>query len=155
MIARAGSTIARASSGSRSSIWPIEVLMSATSTVTVLRSPSGASGEVPLRRDVHARGQSWRGRSCGCCARTIPKWSATLAAEVGCGRVFRLTFYAVFGERIAALRAEVIDRGIIRSALRAAHRLFLSERSPSLLSPASASLALHAPLHRGLLLLAR
>src|SRR6516164_846560 len=36
----AGSTIARASSGSRSSISSIEPLMSANSAVTVLRSPS-------------------------------------------------------------------------------------------------------------------
>src|SRR5208282_2517573 len=39
----AGSTIARASSGSRSSISSIEPLMSAKSAVTVLRSPSTAS----------------------------------------------------------------------------------------------------------------
>src|SRR6195256_3764265 len=42
----AGSTIARASSGSRSSINSIEPLMSANSAVTVLRSPSSASGEL-------------------------------------------------------------------------------------------------------------
>src|SRR5271170_4008275 len=36
---RAGSTIARASSGSRSSISSVEPLMSANSAVTVLRSP--------------------------------------------------------------------------------------------------------------------
>src|SRR5262245_9275165 len=36
----AGSTVARASSGSRSSISSIEPLMSANSAVTVLRSPS-------------------------------------------------------------------------------------------------------------------
>src|ERR1700694_2486895 len=39
----AGSTIARASSGSRSSINSVEPLMSANSAVTVLRSPSGTS----------------------------------------------------------------------------------------------------------------
>src|SRR5260370_37480423 len=38
----AGSTMARASSGSRSSINSIEPLMSANSAVTVLRSPSGS-----------------------------------------------------------------------------------------------------------------
>src|SRR6266852_4669245 len=42
----AGSTIARASSGSRSSISSVEPLMSANSAVTVLRSPSSASGEL-------------------------------------------------------------------------------------------------------------
>src|SRR5215471_5661105 len=40
----AGSTILRASSGSRSSINSIEPLMSAKSAVTVLRSPSRAAG---------------------------------------------------------------------------------------------------------------
>src|SRR5215469_6501657 len=40
----AGSTIARASSGSRSSINSIEPLISANSAVTVLRSPSRAVG---------------------------------------------------------------------------------------------------------------
>src|SRR6516162_2773584 len=40
MSLRAGSTIARASSGSRSSISSMEPLMSANSAVTVLRSPS-------------------------------------------------------------------------------------------------------------------
>ena len=49
-------------------------------------------------------------------ARTICEWSAALAAEVGCRRVFRLTFCAVFCERIPALRAEIIRRGIIRPA---------------------------------------
>src|SRR5713101_3562077 len=39
----AGSTIARASSGSRSSISSVEPLMSANSAVTVLRSPSAVS----------------------------------------------------------------------------------------------------------------
>src|ERR1700732_3707649 len=38
-----GSTIARASSGSRSSINSVEPLISANSAVTVLRSPSGGS----------------------------------------------------------------------------------------------------------------
>src|SRR5262249_49059083 len=42
----AGSTMARASSGSRSSIRSIEPLMSANSMVTVLRSPSTFSGNV-------------------------------------------------------------------------------------------------------------
>src|SRR5882757_1205175 len=42
MIRSAGSMIARASSGSRSSINSIEPLMSANSAVTVLRSPSVA-----------------------------------------------------------------------------------------------------------------
>src|SRR5579864_345778 len=41
-----GSTIARASSGSRSRINSVEPLMSANSAVTVLRSPSFASGEL-------------------------------------------------------------------------------------------------------------
>src|SRR6266404_4587242 len=41
-----GSTIARASSGSRSRISSVEPLMSANSAVTVLRSPSIASGEL-------------------------------------------------------------------------------------------------------------
>src|ERR1700720_3831678 len=41
----AGSMIARASSGSRSRINSVEPLMSAKSAVTVLRSPSSASGE--------------------------------------------------------------------------------------------------------------
>src|ERR1700730_2979517 len=40
MIASAGSTTARAASGSRSSIWLIEPLMSANNTVMVFRSPS-------------------------------------------------------------------------------------------------------------------
>src|SRR5271163_1680524 len=39
----AGSIMARASSGSRSSINSVEPLMSANSAVTVLRSPSGSS----------------------------------------------------------------------------------------------------------------
>src|SRR5271169_1718945 len=43
----AGSTIARASSGSRSSINSIEPLMSANNAATVLRSPSSDSGELP------------------------------------------------------------------------------------------------------------
>src|SRR5713101_5409049 len=43
----AGSTIARASSGSRSSISSVEPLMSANSAVTVLRSPSIASDAAP------------------------------------------------------------------------------------------------------------
>src|SRR6516165_3279982 len=42
----AGSTIARASSGSRSSINSIEPLISANNAVTVLRSPSGTSAAV-------------------------------------------------------------------------------------------------------------
>src|SRR5271169_6868317 len=42
MMRSAGSIIARASSGSRSSISSIEPLMSANSAVTVLRSPSGS-----------------------------------------------------------------------------------------------------------------
>src|SRR6266478_8227606 len=42
----AGSTMARASSGSRSSISSIEPLMSANNAVTVLRSPSSVSGEL-------------------------------------------------------------------------------------------------------------
>src|SRR5271167_3918253 len=50
MIASAGSTIARAASGSRSSIWLIESLLSANSTVIVFRSPpdrdSGFAGTV-------------------------------------------------------------------------------------------------------------
>src|SRR5229473_4510540 len=41
MILSAGSTIARASSGSRSRIISVESLISANSAVTVLRSPSG------------------------------------------------------------------------------------------------------------------
>src|SRR6266852_9579051 len=43
----AGSTMARASSGSRSSIRSIEPLISANSAVTVLRSPSIASDASP------------------------------------------------------------------------------------------------------------
>src|SRR5438309_1066513 len=43
MMRRAGSIIARASSGSRSSIKSIDPLMSTNSAVTVLRSPSMAS----------------------------------------------------------------------------------------------------------------
>src|SRR5271167_1611894 len=42
----AGSTIARASSGSRSCSSSVEPLISANSAVTVLRSPSSASGEL-------------------------------------------------------------------------------------------------------------
>src|SRR6266849_2490264 len=47
MRCNAGSTIARASSGSRSSINSVEPLMSANSAVTVLRSPSIVSDAAP------------------------------------------------------------------------------------------------------------
>src|SRR5712664_3759982 len=47
MSCSAGSTIARASSGSRSRINSVEPLMSANSAVTVLRSPSIASDAAP------------------------------------------------------------------------------------------------------------
>src|SRR3954454_1968623 len=43
MSVRAGSTMARASSGSRSRINSVELLMSANNAVTVLRSPSGTA----------------------------------------------------------------------------------------------------------------
>src|SRR6516162_290647 len=54
----AGSTIARASSGSRSSISSMELLMSAKSIVTVLRSPSSDVSEISAltRIDVPASG---------------------------------------------------------------------------------------------------
>src|SRR5713226_4652200 len=55
MILSAGSTIARASSGSRSRIISVEPLMSANSAVTVLRSPSSvveASGCSGVMRTV-------------------------------------------------------------------------------------------------------
>src|SRR5262249_23576819 len=58
---RAGSTIARASSGSMFSIRSIEPLMSANSAVTVLRSPSNsveASACSALRRIPNASGLS-------------------------------------------------------------------------------------------------
>jgi len=54
MMRSAGSTIARASSGSMSSIRSIEPLISANNAVTVLRSPSTASASAaasPIRTD--------------------------------------------------------------------------------------------------------
>src|SRR5216684_447607 len=56
----AGSTIARACSGSRSSIRSIEPLMSANSAVTVLRSPSSASGAASEFTRIAERSSSAR-----------------------------------------------------------------------------------------------
>jgi hypothetical protein len=72
------------------------------------------------------------GRRCG-----LGERCTALAAEVGGRRVFRHAFCAILCERTAALRAEVISRGISRPALRATHRftLFSRERPPPLLSP--------------------
>ena len=65
----AGSTIARASSGSRSSINSIEPLMSANSAVTVLRSPStaGAACFGLIRSGSMARAASLRADQAGRC----------------------------------------------------------------------------------------
>src|ERR1700722_11274319 len=67
MMRSAGSMIARASSGSSSSINSVEPLMSANSAVTVLRSPSIASDAEPasaviLMGDSEGRAGSESGR---------------------------------------------------------------------------------------------
>src|SRR5215468_2370281 len=61
----AGSTIARASSGSRPSINSIEPLMSANNAVTVLRSPSGAADDAT---SAATRNSCAFALDCGTCA---------------------------------------------------------------------------------------
>src|SRR6266851_4964394 len=83
---------------------------------------------VDCRRSVRLL---WRDTNirCGVCRwrsasgdRAISEWSAALAAEIGRGRVFRLTFRARFTERIPALRAEIVTGRITCPALCAMHR---------------------------------
>src|SRR5262249_10135225 len=77
----AGSTMARASSGSRFSSSSIDPLMSANSAVTVLRSPSGTCAPGSSTANCTAgAGCRWTGGSCGLADRAVAHASQNLAA---------------------------------------------------------------------------
>jgi len=114
--------MARASSGSRSSIRSIEPLMSANSAVTVLRSPSNAAagwsvvislvdaGRVVLltdRGDEAAPGDELKERH--------------TARKARCRRILKTALRAALLEWSGALLAELQSFRIFRPALRAAH----------------------------------
>src|SRR5689334_4983637 len=76
----AGSTMARASSGSRSSISSIEPLMSANSVVTVLRSPSGvAVSKESVTRTVESADRGAVSAAASRRVITVEHWEQNLA----------------------------------------------------------------------------
>src|ERR1700720_4707850 len=73
MMRRAGSIMARASSGSRSCSSSVEPLMSANSAVTVLRSPSDASADASAGAVTPTAGDSARVDSGAAALSAVPQ----------------------------------------------------------------------------------